>query len=217
VSPEVRRLGELAHPSIMDTIAAASGSGRVLLCEDRRLRQLSAEVGVPKSVWLQPAISVCLSAGSLSRRAYDDMLIDLALWGHSLTSLDGSTLARATNRWGTNSPALFQRIAGTLASPTLETESLRTVCFDFVQRVWRQPRARSTKESLTAILLASCRQAHQETPAVLCVLLERTLKEQRAVIVESDARQLAQALRYVREWSIANPIRTTKQPENGST
>jgi hypothetical protein len=217
VMPEVRRLGELAHPSIMDTIAAASGSGRVLLCEDRRLRQLSEGVGVPKSVWLQPAISICLKAGSLSRRSHDDMLIDLALWGHSLTSLDGPSLLRATTRWGANSPAFFRRIASTLALPTLETNSLRTVCFDFVQRLWRQPRARSTKESLTAILLASCREAHQETPAVLCVLLERVLKEQRAVIVESDARQLAHALRYIREWSIANPIRNTEQPEDGST
>lgn len=214
MTPDVRRLGEQAHPSIMDTIAAASGSGRVLLCEDRRLRQLSGEVGVPKSIWLQPAISVCLSTGSLSRKGYDDILLDLALLGHSFTSLDGQTLLRATTRWGANSPAFFQRIAGTLALPTLETNSLRKVCLEFVQRLWRQPRAMGTKESLTAILLASCRQAHQETPAVLCALLEHTLKKQRAVIAESDARQLAHALRYIREWSIANPIGTTKHPDN---
>ena len=138
------------------------------------------------------------------------MVIDLALWGHSLTSLDGQSLARATDRWGANSPAFFQRIASTLASPTLETAGLRTVCFDFVQRLWRQPKARSTKESLTAILLASCRKAHQDTPAVLCVLLERDLSERRGVIAESDVRQLAHALRYIREWRIANPIRTTQ-------
>jgi len=143
------------------------------------------------------------------------MLLDLASWGHSLTSLDAMSLLRATTRWGANSPIYFQRIASTLASPTLETNSLRTVCFDFIRRLWRQPRARSTKESLTAILLASCRRAHQETPAVLCVLLERTLKEQRAVI--ADGRQLGHALRYIREWSIANPIRATQHPEGGST
>ncbi len=210
MTPEVRRLGKLAHPSIMDTIAAASGSGRVLLCEDRRLRHLSAEVGVPKSVWLQPAISVCLSAGSLSRRGYDDMLIDLTLWGHSLTSLDGPSLIRATSRWGAESPAFFQRIAGALASPILEANSLRKVCFDFVQKLWRQPRARSTKERLTAILLASCRKAHHEMPVDLCVLLERALKEQRAVIGEADAHHLAHALQYMREWSTANPITTIK-------
>ena len=215
MAPEVRRLGELAHPSIMDTIAAASGSGRVLLCEDRRLRQLSEEVGVSKSVWLQPAISACLSAGSLSRSGYDDILIDLALLGHSLTSLDGPSLVRATNRWGANSPLFFQRIAGGLTSPALEASSLWMVCLDFVLSLWRQPRARTTKERMTAILLASCRRAHRETPAVLCGLLERTLKNQREVIAKSDVRQLMQALRYIREWSTANPIGTDEAPENG--
>ncbi len=157
MTSDVRRIGELAHPSIMDTIVAASGSGRVLLCEDRRLRQLSEEVGVRKSVWLQPAISVCFSAGNLSRGSYDDMLLDLALWGRSLISVDGASLLRATQRWGANSPTLFQRVARTVESPALEPNSLPTVCLDFIQRLWRQPSARSTNESLTAILLASCR------------------------------------------------------------
>jgi hypothetical protein len=216
MNPEVRRVGELAHPSIMDTIAAANGSGRVLLCEDRRLRQLSEEVGVPKSVWLQPAMLACLSAGSLSRRGYEDMLLDLALWGHSLTSLDGSSLLRATSRWGANTPTFFQRVANTLASPNLETKSLLAVCWDFIQRLWKQPRARSTKEGLTATLLASCRRAHRETPAVLCQLLERALKERRAVMAQGDVRQLAHALWYIRQWSIANPIRAPEQPKDGS-
>jgi hypothetical protein len=162
-------------------------------------------VGVTKSVWLQSAISVSLESQSLSRRDYDDALLDLALFGHELTSLDGSTLLRATTRWGASSLTVFQRIVKALTSPTLEVNSLNTVCYRFVRELWTQARSRQTKESLTAILLAACCQSHKGTSAVLCRALERTIKEFRADIGEANARQLGHALQFIRQWLTVHP------------
>ena len=79
VGADFRQLGEMTHPSILDTVVAASGSGRVLLCEDRRLRELARSVGVVDSAWLQPAMLVAVAGRRLQRVRYSDALLDMCL------------------------------------------------------------------------------------------------------------------------------------------
>lgn len=203
IDPDFRRLGEMAHPSLMDTIVAASGSGRVLLCEDRRLRDLASGIGVNKSSWLQPAMLIAKARQSLSTERYSDNLLDLSLWGHRLTSLDSPALLRATVRWGVDSLHMFGMIAEALSTPTLDPHTLHVVLLSFMKELWSQPRARATKEKFTAITLQACRKSNPGYPLRLADQLHALSKRQRSMAGKAQARQAAQASQYVREWDMA--------------
>ena len=102
LASEARQLGEQTHRTVIDTIAAASGSGRLFLCEDRRMRQLGEEVASLPGVWLQAALMFCLARGSLTRADYDRAITRLALMGHSMSALDEHLLLHAVDvdGWG---------------------------------------------------------------------------------------------------------------------
>jgi hypothetical protein len=206
IPPEARELGKIVHPSIMDTFAAASGSGRVLLSEDRRLRWLGGILGIKDSAWLQPALLVCLSKKKITPTAYADAILNLSLWGHALTSLDGAALLRATGSRGERSLDYFSQVAEKLASPRLDVNSLLKVVSSFLMQLWIQRRSRVTKEKLTAIAFSACRRSHPNSPTVLTKFFEEFLNRASKRIPDGDAQCFKQATRYMRQWLIENPL-----------
>ena len=217
IDAEMRRLGDMAHPSVMDTVLAASGSGRVLLCEDRRLRDLAGSIAGPRSAWLEPALMACVLSRGITRTAYNDAMLDLALLGHRYMGLDGLTLLRATSRWGEQSAGMFGKVVARLSSPLVEYRSLLTVASTFLRHLWTQQRARSTKERFTAILLAACRQAHADSPDRTCAVLRGELKACRTRGASEDARQIAHAIRFIKQWCVANPFGNLSPGGPGAT
>jgi tetratricopeptide (TPR) repeat protein len=203
VGADFRELGEMTHPSILDTVVAASGSGRVLLCEDRRLRELARSVGVVDLAWLQPAMLVAVAGRQLQRVRYSDALLDMCLWGHRLTSIDGEALLRATVRWGADSPRMFDEVVNSLASPSLEPRSLRVVLLAFIKDLWSQPRARTTKERYTAAALRACQQANPACLVFVAGGVDALAKGQGGRVDPIQAQHLRQASRYIRQWMTA--------------
>ena len=62
-SRDVRQVISQMDPSMYDAIAAASGSNRVFLCEDHRLRWLAGQAAKVHGAWLQRALRYRAKAG----------------------------------------------------------------------------------------------------------------------------------------------------------
>src|SRR4051794_4095770 len=54
----------------IDTILAAQGSGRILLCDDRPLRELATDMAGIKGVWTQAAAKLAADSGTVTLDEY---------------------------------------------------------------------------------------------------------------------------------------------------
>ncbi len=156
-TPLIRDLGRQAHPSIIDTVFAASGSGYVMIAEDLRLRTILQALPGVRTTWLQAAIIAAFAGGHLDRATYDATCIHLLTLRHHFTSFDDQTMLLAARQasWKTNGP--FGVVTRALASPTVEPASSATVIATFLLRLWFAPLSRRTRERLTDTVLVSCR------------------------------------------------------------
>jgi tetratricopeptide (TPR) repeat protein len=200
LAPEVRKIGERTHRSVTDVIAAASGSGRLFLCEDRHLRRMGEEVAAVAGVWLQPALMLCLDRRFMTRFAYNTAVTKLALLGHSVSALDDQLLLQAADANGWEAGSTFQRLVKILASPTIEIHSLVRLSAAFIHRLWALPKSRRRKEALTSALLAACLDAHQTAPLMVARTLARSAGT--AVPVSRERfKNLRNSVRFIEEWS----------------
>ena len=141
-------------PSVADVIAAASGSRRLFLCEDHRLRLHAGLASSVKGVWLQPALYVAQNAGCLPPYDYNRITAKLALAGHNFTSLNCEVLLQTAERNNLNPEGEFGALAKLLGSPALELDSLLGVAADFLRQVWNTSAEYPKRKALTITLLS---------------------------------------------------------------
>lgn len=197
-SPEIRGVGDLIHRTMSDTIAAASGSGRLFLCEDRHLRGWGERVASLAGVWLQPALMVCLERNCLSRSVYDEAVTKLALLGHSVIALDAQLLLRAADAKGWEPNSAYAQLVSILASPTIEVLSLVRLSATFVYKLWSLPKSRRSKEALTSILLFACQESSQDAPVMVARVLEQVAAAK--PISNEQIKRLKQAKKFIEGW-----------------
>jgi cellulose synthase operon protein C len=198
--PQVWQIGECMDPSFIDTIAAASGSGRVLLSEDRRFRGLAAAAAQIRGIWLQLALGISVTRGNLDKRRYSDLVVDLALAGHSVTSLDAEALFHAAKRNNWCPSGAYTRITALLSSQRVEVNSLITVATAFVQLLWSHNLPRKSKEELTATLLNAILAAHPSKAQQIILLLSDHGKPTQGHSMSSRLRARSAFREFMQQW-----------------
>ncbi len=205
-SRDVRQVISQMDPSMYDAIAAASGSNRVFLCEDHRLRWLAGQAAKVHGAWLQPALLVACESGHLPRREYHRVIARLALAGHNFTSIGHDVLLEAAkhNNWFPDGE--FAHLVKLLGGSQIELQSMLTVASAFLRELWGNPAARLKREALTATLLdgiVSCRR--QKAPYLLNVL-RRTGCPPKAKPLETRLRIGAAYRNCICKWAKDNDI-----------
>ncbi len=171
-SPAARQVASLMDSSVTDVIAAASGSTRVFLCEDHRLRWLAGQASNVRGVWLQPALLVACEAGLLSQHEYNRIAADLALAGHNFTTIRHDVLLQTAERNNWSPEGEFARLVEVLGSPTVEMRSMLEVASAFLRELWSNRAARLKRERLTTTLLDGMVSGREQlAPYLLNVLL----------------------------------------------
>jgi hypothetical protein len=201
-------------PSFLDTIAAASGSGRVLLSEDRRFRQIAAQAAKIRGVWLQPTLITAARRGHLDRRRYSDVVVNLALAGHSLTSIDAETIFHAAERNNWNPTGQYARMAALLSGQRVDVNSLITVATAFLQLLWSQKLPNTLKEQLTATLLNAILAARPMEAQQIVLLLSDHGKPTAGKSIESRLRARTAFRDFMKQWWNEN---LSKGPEDRAT
>ena len=205
-SRAARQLVSHMDSSIVDVIAAASGSRRAFLCEDRRLRWIAGEAGNIKSIWLQPALMVARESGHLSPHDYNRITTSLALAGHSFTSIDHDILLQTAERNNWCPEGEFARLVGLLSGPSAEVKSALTVASAFLRELWRQPIARLKREALTMSLLDFIVSGRREAAPYLLNVLKKTGQPPRTMALEARLRARKAYSNCIDKWASDNGV-----------
>jgi Flp pilus assembly protein TadD len=172
LGPDARQFARMMDASAMDAIAAASGSGRIYVCDDARLRGLAGEVAELKGVWLQPILMMAGNSGNLPEDDYHRAVGTLAARGHDFTSITSQALFLAALDNGWAREGKFQRLAALLSDPRLDPVSIAHILPVFVGDLWSASTTVKRKESLTSAILDAIgtREAGQRNQIVDAIL-----------------------------------------------
>ncbi|MFN4311815.1 MAG: PIN domain-containing protein [Ferrovibrio sp.] len=157
IQQKLADLGDKAPPSFFDLMAAANGSGRVLVSEDFMYRRLAEWGAGVKGVWLQPLVSVLRNAQEISPEKYQEVIYSIADAGHTFTSLDASTLYHAVA--SQKSMESFSRVVKMIAVPSIDLKATLSIAVEFLKKLWTSEQAHPTKEQFTSALLTAIRDA----------------------------------------------------------
>lgn len=84
--------------TFLDSILAAQGANRLLLCEDQSYRMYAqTKFGIPAS-WLQMVLFFAFEHGIISVDRYSDCTCNLIRMGHNFTSVNAQVLISAMNK-----------------------------------------------------------------------------------------------------------------------
>jgi tetratricopeptide (TPR) repeat protein len=149
----MRELAKHMDPAILDTLAAANGSGRVLLCDDRRVRMVAMDSSRQEGVWLQVAMLVAMNARKLDRATYYEATVNLAAAGHLHTTLDAEAFFRAAEKAKWSPDGMFRKICQVLGGPTIDPRSMKVVACTFLKLLWSAAIATNKKIAMSQVFL----------------------------------------------------------------
>jgi tetratricopeptide (TPR) repeat protein len=171
--PTLREIGAHMDAAMLDTLAAADGSGRFLLCEDRRFRMLAKDSVQQTGAWLQAAMIAAKNAGNMPTDAYYDSTIRMALAGHHFITLDAGAFMYLARQTAWNPEGRFRHLSRLIGSPNVELRSLIILGFTFLKELWSANLASNTKKGLSQVFLDEImKQRPGESDSILRVFRE---------------------------------------------
>lgn len=129
----------LMHPAFFDTLLAADGSGRTLLCDDFHLRSLGKQIFNLEGVWLQPLLMKALEKKCISTDLYFQTVVTLVRCNYSFTTVDANLLIRSTKGYRPTITPDFRIIAGSLGGEKIDLISVMRVVIPFLHYIWNHP------------------------------------------------------------------------------
>jgi hypothetical protein len=142
-------------PAYLDTILAARGDDRILLCDDPLLRLLATETAPIKAVWTQPAVAYGVSNGGLSAHDHFRVSNALAEAGYFFTTINNGNFLYALkdSEWSLNTTV--HALIELLALPTNVPQRVLVVLSDLIWGAWAlSPNAETFGRLFTAIFAA---------------------------------------------------------------
>jgi len=136
-SLEFRQLSRRFDRMFFDTILAADGSNRLLLCEDYHYRSCLIERKLPSS-WLQPVLIMARKKKILSEEKYDDSIYYMLESGFVFITIDTKTLARFAASLTDSEGRRFRAIAEALGGPDANMESHIFVAASLLSAIWKE-------------------------------------------------------------------------------
>lgn len=139
--------------SFVDCIMAASGSDKVLLSDDQRLRQLAKGMLDVDGVWLQSAMMEAMKRGVLSKEKYSETVVWLSEANISFIAFENGTLCTLADMDGWKVSDRIKLLLNRLGGKNIELQSALSVAINFLIDVWKRPIAVHDKKHLTYAVL----------------------------------------------------------------
>ncbi len=138
LSPQIRKLSGVFDRNFCDTILAADGSNRLLLCEDYAYRMIGAQEFRLKSSWLQPVLMAAQKQNLLTTDGYVEAIIDMIDGGFRFISIDAVVLLKVANDKNDPGGRKFAKVAEILGGPDADMISHIKVAANFFTEIWRE-------------------------------------------------------------------------------
>lgn len=158
--------------SFVDSMLAASGTDRPLICDDRTLRECARETFGVRGAWLQISLLVAMQRGSLELVDYARIVSELAAAGFSFTFVDASVLWQVAESDGWVVSNRTTCTFNLLKEPGIDVDSALMVGHDFLRMLWRNQRLRRSRVLYTNLVLAAV--AGWMSPAIVRYFLQST-------------------------------------------
>jgi hypothetical protein len=155
IKAEAKQLFDDLDPAYLDTILAAHGNDRILLCDDLPFRLLAAETAPIRTVWTQPAVAFGVSLGLLSVHDHFRVSNVLAESGYFYTTINNGNFLHALkqSRWSIDTTA--RALADLLARPTNVADRVLLVLSDLMWSGWVVSPNSETFKNLFAAIFSS--------------------------------------------------------------
>lgn len=118
--PDINEEGKLLffelHPAFLDTLLAASGTGRLLISEDLRYRQIAALFFDVEGVWIQPLLQAARGSQYITSEQYHMAMLRLVQMGFSFISIGWDDLTFHLRRAAPSAHDDFCTLLDTIAN-----------------------------------------------------------------------------------------------------
>lgn len=138
LSTAFRKISKRFGRNIFDSILAADGSHRLLLCEDYWYRLLATQNGKLPATWLQPVLMMARDGNILSPEKYDDAVYYMLECGFEHIALDAGNLLRAARLETDLIGKRFEKMAEGLGGSSADMNSHIAVAASFLNEIWRE-------------------------------------------------------------------------------
>ena len=161
---EAREVFNDLDPAFLDTIFAARGNDRILLCDDRPFRTLSTEALQIKSVWTHAAVTAAVNKTVLPEEYFRISNI-LAESRYFYTTLNAGNLFYEWKRSNWTMTPTLQVLLDLLARPTNAPQGVMNVLANLAQIAWaNKPQKRDDEafEHLVGAIFVAFKKAEPE-------------------------------------------------------
>ncbi len=166
IRSEARDVFEGMDSAFLDTVLAAQGEGRVLLCDDRAMRLLAKESATISAVWTQACCKHAVEAGEISPDKYFELNGRLAEAGYFFTMIGHEDFLRelGVSDWTINGRIeLFIKL---LARPTNDLGSITSVMSQLMLRGFGQADNKALYKEFFNRVFTEFRRAQPDNSAV---------------------------------------------------
>lgn len=155
LSPKLVNLGDTIGHSFVDTLFAASGSDRILLCEDLHFRLIAKDLFNLDGVWLQSALQFALKKRIVSLSRYSEIVSNLLEMNIHFISIDSNFLFSLAKLDGWSVTSRFKRACDTLGDSNVDLATALDVTVEFLLVIWGEQISPSSQEKYTYAILNS--------------------------------------------------------------
>jgi len=162
LSPQWAELFEGIDSSFVDSVLAASGTGRLLLSDDQHLRVWAKANLAVDGIWLQIAMIRSVSQGYLPINRYAEALAYLVEANIGFISVDSNILLSLGELAGWKVSRQLKLLLSTLGGKYIDINSAAFVAVRFIVSVWNQPYLPAIFPKFTYALLNALVADHSE-------------------------------------------------------
>lgn len=123
--------------NFLDSVSAAHGANRILLCEDYPYRLVATHNIDLKTTWLQPVLVMARDKNILSLDKFDEVIYRMLEFGFQFISIDSKMLLRIANLETDSNGKKFNKIAEALGGPSADMVSHIKVAAAFLNEIWK--------------------------------------------------------------------------------
>jgi hypothetical protein len=123
-------------PAFLDSIRAAQGDGRVLLSDDRPLREFAFAAARIPTVWTQAVVKYAAEAGMIQPDSFLEVTAVLAESSHSFTMVGHQDFLHELRKTGWVVSDRITKFLDLMALPSNDQESVRTVLANLIFFGW---------------------------------------------------------------------------------
>ena len=151
--PHLRNLSRKLHNRFFDTLLAADGTNRLLLCEDFIYRSIAAGQPGIRASWIQPVLMLARQHNLITIAQYSEAVISMIESGFIFTSIDAQVLLAATQDKNGEDVKIFAKVAKIFGGHDIDVASHTNVAINYFNIIWKNGEPALKYKAQTSMIL----------------------------------------------------------------